>query len=1437
MITCPQCQSSDFTKHNKKFTFICDDCNFEFTLPLLTAQTLTPLRIFLSYGHDQNEELVIKIKADLEKRGHEVWFDKREIKSGQNWRRSIIDGILKSNLILSFLSKHAMRDPGVCLDEIGIAIGFKGGNIKTILVESEEEVTPPPSISYIQWLDMQKWKEVKEGAIEVWESWYHEKLTELIAVIESDESLRFAGEIETLSGFLKPISSESRISHLLRKGFIGREWLTEAVENWRTCNDRSSRIFWIMGNPGVGKSAFSAHLCHFGKDRVIAAHFCEWNKPDHRDACRVIRSLAFQLATRLPEYRKLLLSLPEINTLDKKNASELFDYLFTNPLKHVIVCGRDRSLILIDALDEAKEGESNPLVEMLAQNAVNLPEWLGIVITSRDDKNVSDPLQELNPYLLNTDSKANKEDICNYIELELNELLNNKTDARNIVNQIIEKSEGVFLYVEWVCKDIKKGNLSLEKLDKFPKGLGGIFWQFFQRQFPNAEIYGNNIRPILRVILASQEAFPLYMLGMLFSWQKEELNDFTRMLGSLFPIIKDNGQMLVKPYHKSLIDWLTDEEKAGSYFVSINVGQMMLADFGWKQFVQGPENMDSYFIKWLPRHLLLLERWDDLINLLCDLDFIQAKAEAKLTYHLVQDFNRVLEFIPENKKSFKEEMEQEKIMDKYTKDLILYAKGKISNFEIPESMTPWSTEKTNAEVNRIINNTSRLDKLKAFFQFLRHETTNLQYNANEFNLFTYQQAWNYAGDGPVGNSANKLQNLTCKSILLRISSTRPAWNPLPQIKQTLIGHKNPVYTVSITPDGKWAISGSSDSTCIFWDLTTGEPLHTLIGHSLCVTAVAITPDGRTAFSGSDDKTCILWDLITGTAIKNLSSNNSCIKTVSITPDGRLALSYYDDNKVILWDLSTGKVLQTLIGHNSEVLVVSITPNSKSAFFCYEDNTCIYWDLKTGEILYTPKEITSRFRNDSFTPDGKWAISISSENENCQLLDLTSGEVINTLIGHASSITSVAITPDGRTGLSGSTDFTCILWDLTIGRTNKVKELKHTSAITAISVTPDGKNAFSGSWDNSCILWELSTGIALKVFTGHTENVHDVAITPDGKMAISCSGDNTCILWDLISGMTIYTLKGHSSAVRTVSISPDGKSAFSSSQDKTIIIWDLITGEMVQKIRGFHMWNTNILFTPDSKRLIINSLTKIINIWNLTTGEVLKTIEGWPTVPNSFLITPDGKKVLSSALGYMYFLWNLATDEIKFGKEDHSYWITSLSISPDGTRIFTSSDDHSLILWDLKSGSKLAKIIINTSISSAKLFPGGIVLGLYSGEIILLNIDKEIICPDEAITTIQQLWDFEFQKYLELSVNCPLCCNRFPPPASVLTTINKITKKSNLKLEQSACLELPPEVWNEPGLMANCPNCSKKLKFNPYISFGLNIKKFKRPKNRTNSILQ
>jgi WD40 repeat protein len=69
-----------------------------------------------------------------------------------------------------------------------------------------------------------------------------------------------------------------------------------------------------------------------------------------------------------------------------------------------------------------------------------------------------------------------------------------------------------------------------------------------------------------------------------------------------------------------------------------------------------------------------------------------------------------------------------------------------------------------------------------------------------------------------------------------------------------------VWGLDISPDGRYALSGSEDSTVILWDFETGELLRRFTGHTGWVPSVAFSPDGQTAFSVSDDGTLIQWQV-------------------------------------------------------------------------------------------------------------------------------------------------------------------------------------------------------------------------------------------------------------------------------------------------------------------------------------------------------------------------------------------------------------------------------------------------------------------------------------------------------------------------------------------------------------------------------------------------
>ena len=60
-----------------------------------------------------------------------------------------------------------------------------------------------------------------------------------------------------------------------------------------------------------------------------------------------------------------------------------------------------------------------------------------------------------------------------------------------------------------------------------------------------------------------------------------------------------------------------------------------------------------------------------------------------------------------------------------------------------------------------------------------------------------------------------------------------------------------ISSVALTPDGRWALTGSHDKTACLWDLTNpGSSPRVLSKHADTIRSVALTPDGKWALTGS-----------------------------------------------------------------------------------------------------------------------------------------------------------------------------------------------------------------------------------------------------------------------------------------------------------------------------------------------------------------------------------------------------------------------------------------------------------------------------------------------------------------------------------------------------------------------------------------------------------
>jgi WD40 repeat protein len=520
--------------------------------------------------------------------------------------------------------------------------------------------------------------------------------------------------------------------------------------------------------------------------------------------------------------------------------------------------------------------------------------------------------------------------------------------------------------------------------------------------------------------------------------------------------------------------------------------------------------------------------------------------------------------------------------------------------------------------------------------------------------------------------------------------------------RALEGHSDPVNGVAVTPDGKRAVSASDDETLKVWDLETGRVLCTLEGHfdSLTiegvarVNGVAVTPDGKRAVSASADMTLKVWNLKTGRALRTLEggfdplaiSGLAGVNGVAVMPDGKRAVSASSD-KLKVWDLETGRALNTLEGHSHIVKSVAVTPDGKRAVSASMDNTLKVWDLETGHALRTLEGHSQSVYGVAVMPDGNRAVSASGD-KTLKVWDLETGRALRTLEGHSHWVAGVAVSPDGKRAVSASWDKTLKVWDLETERALRALE-SHSDSVNGVAVTPDGKRAVSASEDKTLKVWDLETGRVLRALEGHSQWVDGVAVTPDGKQAVSASNDHTLMVWDLERGCALRTLKGHSYGVNGVAVTPDGERVVSASTDETLKVWDLETGRALRTLKGHNYYVESVAVTPDGKRAVSASLDETLKVWDLETGRPLRTLKGHSKGVYGVAVTPDGKRAVSASMDNTLKVWNLETGRVLRRLKGHSDSVNDVAVTPDGKRAVSASDDQTLKVWDLETEAVIA----------------------------------------------------------------------------------------------------------------------------------------------------
>jgi WD40 repeat protein len=308
----------------------------------------------------------------------------------------------------------------------------------------------------------------------------------------------------------------------------------------------------------------------------------------------------------------------------------------------------------------------------------------------------------------------------------------------------------------------------------------------------------------------------------------------------------------------------------------------------------------------------------------------------------------------------------------------------------------------------------------------------------------------------------------------------------------LTGHQDAVTSVAVTPDGRYVVSGSWDSTVRVWELATGKEVRRLTGHLGDVESVAVTPDGRYILSGGDDTTLRLWELATGEEVRCFSGHEDNVTSVAVTPDGRYVVSGSWDRTVRIWELTTGREVRRLTGHLFLVESVAVTPDGRYILSGGDDGTLRVWDLATGnQVQQLRGSDVPVIGGIAATLDGRYVVSVGSTAKHF-------GDVISNVAVWACDSWNVVwrATPDITFGPLGVPTF---------------------GAFRAPAVTPDGRYVVlaksSFPFYSAVLVWEVATGNEVRRFETDKQ-FRSLAVTPDGGYLVCGCEDGTVRVWYL-----------------------------------------------------------------------------------------------------------------------------------------------------------------------------------------------------------------------------------------------------------------------------------------------------------------------------------
>ncbi|KAF7555505.1 hypothetical protein G7Z17_g2135 [Cylindrodendrum hubeiense] len=285
-------------------------------------------------------------------------------------------------------------------------------------------------------------------------------------------------------------------------------WILDHNDFRRFRNDPESRLFWIKGDPGKGKTMLLCGIIDELKKEpslVISYFFCQATQDQLKNATSVIRGLLWFLCINYPtltSYVRARYDVEGRKLFEGITALVSLEDILTSVLNDPYLRG---AVVIVDALDECSDESREELINLVIRlSSSSGAKW---IVSSRNWPSIEQQFQAAEK--IRVSLELNEASISMAVQIYVHYKVNQLTRIKGydlmtkkaVLKALLAKANDTFLWVALVCKDLARPQVkcrhTISKLVYVPVGLNELYERMLN------QIVNSDDAEICRQILAT----------------------------------------------------------------------------------------------------------------------------------------------------------------------------------------------------------------------------------------------------------------------------------------------------------------------------------------------------------------------------------------------------------------------------------------------------------------------------------------------------------------------------------------------------------------------------------------------------------------------------------------------------------------------------------------------------------------------------------------------------------------------------------------------------------------------------------------------------------------------------------------------------------------------------------------------------------------------